>query len=129
MGMQYVTKKMRGNSLWPIIELDIFLGCLAIISNRDGEFYRGGEAMTALRREAIQMVEQMPEEQMPYVIQYIQALKDSILERNSIMREAEVSPKMKAFWELESMIVPVSQGLDYDKELAEARDEKYGYLN
>lgn len=35
--------------------------------------------MTALRREAIQLVEQMPEEKMPYVIQYIQALKDNIL--------------------------------------------------
>lgn len=27
--------------------------------------------MTALKYEAIQLVEQMPEEQMPYVIQYI----------------------------------------------------------
>lgn len=127
--MQYVTKKMYGNSLRPIIELEIFSGCLAIISNRDGEFYRGGEVMTALRREAIQMVEQMPEEQMPYVIQYIQALKDNILEGDSALRKIEMSPKMKAYWELERMIVPVSQELDYDKELAQARDEKYGYLN
>lgn len=29
--MQYVTKKMYGNSLRPIIELDIFQGCLAMI--------------------------------------------------------------------------------------------------
>lgn len=29
--MQYVTKKMCGNSLRPIIELDIFPGCLAMI--------------------------------------------------------------------------------------------------
>ncbi len=33
---------------------------------------------------------------------------------------------MKAFWDLEKMIVPISGELDYDKELAEARDEKYG---
>ena len=32
--------------------------------------------MTALKREAIQLVEQMPEEQMPYVIQYINTLKN-----------------------------------------------------
>ncbi len=82
--------------------------------------------MTALRREAIQLVEQMPEEQMPYVIQYIQSLKESVLDINLTLGEIEVSPKMKAFWDLEKMIVPISEELDYDKELAEARDEKYG---
>lgn len=85
--------------------------------------------MTALRREAIQLVEQMPEEQMPYVIHYIQALKDRVLDVNLVLRENEMSPKMKAYRELERMIVPISQTLDYDKELAEARDEKYGYLD
>ena len=82
--------------------------------------------MTALRREAIQLVEQMPEEQMPYVIQYIQSLKESVLDINLTLGEIEVSPKMKAFWDLEKMIVPISGELDYDNELAEARDEKYG---
>lgn len=72
--------------------------------------------MTALRREAIQLVEQMP-----YVIQYIQSLKESVLDINLTLGEIEVSPKMKAFWDLEKMIVPISGELDYDKELAEAR--------
>ena len=86
--------------------------------------------MTALRREAIQLVEQMPEEQMPYVIQYIQALKENVLDNLILdLGEIEISPKMKAFWELESMIVPISQELDYGKELAEARDEKYDCLD
>ncbi len=85
--------------------------------------------MTALRREAIQLVEQMPEEQMPYVIQYIQSLKESVLDINLTLGEIEVSPKMKAFWDLEKMIVPISEELDYDKELAEARDEKYGCID
>ncbi len=53
--------------------------------------------MTALRREAIQLVEQMQEEQMPYVIQYIQSLKESVLDINLTLGEIEVSPKMKAF--------------------------------
>ena len=82
--------------------------------------------MTALRREAIQLVEQMPEEQMPYVIKYIQSLKASVFDINLTLGDIEVSPKMKAFWDLEKMIVPISGELDYDKELAEARDEKYG---
>lgn len=36
---------------------------------------------------------------------------------------------MKAFLELEELLVPVSQELDYKKELAEARDKKYGCLD
>ncbi len=42
-----------------------------------------------------------------------------------ISQDAEVTPKMKAFFELEKMLVPVSQELDYKKELAEARDERF----
>ncbi len=79
--------------------------------------------MTALKREAIQLVEQMPEDQMPYVIQYIHMLKEK-----SLGEEAIVTPKMKAFLELEEMLVPISMDLDYDKELAEARDECDGYI-
>ena len=83
--------------------------------------------MTALRREAIQLVEQMPEEHMPDVIQYIHMLKDKVLDDVQVSEEATVTPKMMAFLELEKMIVPMSQELDYDKKLAEVRDEKYGY--
>lgn len=43
--------------------------------------------------------------------------------------QVTVTPKMKAFLELEDMLIPVSQELDYDKELAEARDKKYGYFD
>ena len=43
-------------------------------------------------------------------------------------RTAEAD-KMKAFLELEEMLVPVSQELDYEKELAEARDDKYGNID
>lgn len=86
--------------------------------------------MTALRYEAIKLVEQMPEEQMPYVIQYIHTLKDKALEAaQSFDEEVKVTPKMNAFLELEKMLVPLSQQIDYEKELSEARDEKYGYTD
>ena len=88
------------------------------------------KVMTALKREAIQLVEQMPEDQMPYVIQYIHALKDKVLGTEHLPDdEMTVTPKMKAFLELEKMLVPISKELDYDKELAEARDERYGRTN
>lgn len=85
--------------------------------------------MTALKQEAIHLVEQMPEEQMPHIIQYISALKDKTLREKAFEEEAAITPKMKAFLELEKMLVPISEDLDYEKELAEARDEKYGNLN
>ena len=53
--------------------------------------------MTALRREAIQLVEQMPEEQMPDIIQYIHMLKDKVLDNARASEETIVTPKMMAF--------------------------------
>lgn len=86
--------------------------------------------MTALKREVIQLVEQMPEEQMPYVIQYIHTLKNKDLSTEQISEsEQPVNSKMAAFLELEKMLVPILPELDYDKELAEARNEKYGYTD
>lgn len=86
--------------------------------------------MTALKREVIQLVEQMPEEQMPYVIQYIHTLKNKDLSTEQVSEsEQPVNSKMAAFLELEKMLVPILPELDYDKELAEARNEKYGYTD
>ena len=71
--------------------------------------------MTALKREAIQLVEQMPEDQMPYVIQYIQTLKGKSSGTEQLSSdEVTVTPKMRAFLELEKMLIPVSQEPDYD---------------
>lgn len=86
--------------------------------------------MTALKREVIQLVEQMPEEQMPYVIQYIHTLKNKDLSTEQVSESKQpVNSKMLAFLELEKMLVPILPELDYDKELAEARNEKYGYTD
>lgn len=82
--------------------------------------------MTALKRETVQLVEQMHEDQMPYVIQYMRTLKNKVLGTEQLSSdEVTVAPKMRAFLELEKMLNPVSQELDYDKELAEARDKRY----
>lgn len=82
--------------------------------------------MTALRREALQLVEQMPEEQMTDIIQNICALEGKGADAEG---KAELTPKMQAFTELEKMIVPILREIDYDKELAEAREERYGYFD
>lgn len=86
--------------------------------------------MTALKYEAIQLVEQMPEEQVPHIIQYIKELNSGCFHTVQCADDkTAISPKMRAFLELERMLVPVSRNLDYDKELAEARDKKYGYCD
>lgn len=85
--------------------------------------------MTALKYEAIQLVEQMPEEQMPDIIQFMRRLSRGNFHRGEHSgNQTAVTPKMRVFQELEDMLTPVSQELDYDKELAEARNEKYGYF-
>ena len=44
---------------------------------------------------------------------------------HSTDNDANISPKLKAFGELEKMVRPIPE-LDYKKELQDARDEKYG---
>jgi hypothetical protein len=80
--------------------------------------------MSERKQEAVQMIDRLPEEKVEFVIQYIRQL-----EITSLNKEAEPSPKMKAFLELEKMLVPAAEDLDYNRELAEARDEKYGYID
>ena len=82
--------------------------------------------MTVLRQQAMQLVQQIPEDQVPNIIQYLHSLIGKVGFDRPRENEASVSPKMKAFMELESMVKPVPE-LDYRKELEDARDEKYGY--
>ncbi len=84
--------------------------------------------MTALRQQAMQLVEQIPEEQVPNIIRYIYSLEGKGKLERPFESEVSVSPKLKAFLELESMVKPVLE-LDYKKELEEARNEKYGHFN
>ena len=79
--------------------------------------------MSELKQEAVQLIDRLPEEKVKYVIQYIQELQIS-----APAKSTAVTPKMRAFLELENMLVPVSEELDYDKELEEAREEKYGSI-
>ncbi|RKJ63258.1 hypothetical protein D7X33_26075 [Butyricicoccus sp. 1XD8-22] len=81
--------------------------------------------MTVLRQQAVQLVQQIPEDQMPNIIQYLRSLIGKVGFDHSTGNDANISPKLKAFGELEKMVRPM-QELDYKKELEDARDEKYG---
>lgn len=84
--------------------------------------------MMTLRQQAVQLVNQLPDEQVPNIIQYIHSLIEKVGFERSFKSDASVSPKMKAFLELEEMVKPVSE-MDYREELDKARDEKYGHFN
>ena len=80
--------------------------------------------MSEKKKEALALLEQMPEDKVDFVIEFIRQLE---IETKG---KEEVSPKMQAFQRLEELrkqTIP-NINLDYDKELAEAREEKYGHF-
>ncbi len=75
--------------------------------------------LTALRQQALQLVRQISEDQVPDIIQYLHSLLGNV--GSPLEDEATISPKLKAFLDLEKMVKPVPE-LDCKKELEEARD-------
>ncbi|MBQ9498450.1 MAG: toxin-antitoxin system protein [Selenomonadaceae bacterium] len=79
--------------------------------------------MSPLRQEAIQLLERMPEEKLITLIQFMQAESDEQL----AYRKSR--PKNRnALEELLKLCKPVPD-LDYKKELAQYRGEKFGNAN
>ena len=76
--------------------------------------------MTALRQQAYEILEEVPEENLFEVIQYIQSRN-----LNMLKRAKRIEEKKMALEELKKIIRPVPD-LDYKKSLAEYREEKYG---
>ena len=75
--------------------------------------------MTSLRKDAIELLEQIPEDKLVFVIQIMKGVKGLYTEENTHDKEM-------AFQRLEKLRKKVSD-IDYDKELNEYREEKYGY--
>lgn len=80
--------------------------------------------MTTERAEAIKMIEELPEETLHIAIQYI---------RNLIVKQekegADIEANLMALDEIKAMAVSVPYDFDYDKELEEALEEKYGHFD
>ena len=79
--------------------------------------------MSAIKREAVQMIESMGDED---VVQVIAFLKDI---RLSKAEDAGSGDAMKGLEVLKSFAGILPESFDYEKELAEAREEKYGRIN
>lgn len=82
--------------------------------------------MSERKKMAMTMLQNMPEEKIEFVIEFFQQL-----ETDAERKEKKLTPKMKAFNQLEGIRKknPENIVIDYDKELAEARDEKYNSIN
>lgn len=78
--------------------------------------------MTALRQEAMQMVETMPEENLAAIVNFMAKFRDNAEQINRRNRKAA------AFANLERLRREVPD-LDYEQALAEYREEKYGTQN
>ena len=75
--------------------------------------------MTTLRRDALELVERIPEDKLYYVVQILEGV--TFLSDSSPMTKKE-----EAFAKLESLRKKVPCNLDYDDELESYREEKYG---
>lgn len=77
--------------------------------------------MTALRKDAMDLLEKMPEDKLYYIVQIMQGV-------SGLYGAEDQSVRDKAFEELEGLRRKVP-GLDCDKELENYREEKYGTAN
>ena len=78
--------------------------------------------MSALRKQAISIVENLSEEKILLLLNFLQSLNEQTEKNNRLAR------KEKAFAELENLRINAPD-LDYKKELQSYREERFGIAN
>lgn len=76
--------------------------------------------MTLMKEKAVEMIRRMPEDNMTYVINILQNLEAMSIDRNEDKKRAK-----NALAEILGMEKRLPDGFDPEKELREARAEKY----
>lgn len=76
--------------------------------------------MTLMKEKAVEMIRRMPEDNMTYVINILQNLEAMSIDRNEDKKRAQ-----NALAEILSMEKRLPDDFDPEKELEEARAEKY----
>ena len=77
--------------------------------------------MTALRKDAMDLLERMPEDKLYFIIQIMEGVTGLYGSESEKVRE-------QAFEQLENLRRKAPQ-IDYERELARYREEKYGTAN
>lgn len=80
--------------------------------------------MTKIKAKALEMIERLPDEKMIYVINILQNI-----EALSLTNESEKMKSMTALQNLLKFEKKLPVDFDAEKELADAREEKYGNLS
>lgn len=76
------------------------------------------------RKEAFQLLEKMPEDKIKLIIQYMQKIEIA-----SEKNDFQVNDSLNALKELHELSGRLPEDFDYEKELQEALEEKYGYFD
>ena len=79
--------------------------------------------MTQMKERAVELIERIPDEKMFYVINILQNLEEM-----STNRPADKKQAMEALQKVLKFSGRVPEEFDADKELQEAREEKYGNI-
>lgn len=79
--------------------------------------------MTSERAEAIKIIEELPEETLHIAIQYIRNLR---IEQKK--NTTDIEENLKALDEIRALAGRIPADFDYNKELEEALEEKYGCI-
>ena len=77
--------------------------------------------MTAIRKDAMTLLEQMPEDKLYYIVQIMQGI-------NGLYGIEEQTSRDRAFEELERLRRKIPDS-EYERELENYREEKYGNAN
>lgn len=85
--------------------------------------------MNDMKSEAIKIIEAIPDENMKYVLRSLKSLQE---EFKPVDPEEKKRESQAAWARIQSILadnpVKVPEDFDYKKELAQYRDERYGYL-
>lgn len=82
--------------------------------------------MTEVKEKAIELINELADDKVIYVIQILQSLKGLYGQADST--KSSNIDKANAFETLEKLRKKIPE-LDYDKELAESREERYENIN
>ncbi len=79
--------------------------------------------MTRIKEKAVEMIQRMPDDDMFYVINILQSLEEMTAKKDTEREQA-----ITAYQDILKLKGRLPQDFDAEKELAEAREEKYGNL-
>lgn len=89
-------------------------------------FRREKRIMTDVKEKAIELITELSDDKVVYIIQILQSLKGLYGQTDSTM--SNDWDKEKAFESLEKLRKKIPE-LDYEKELAESGEERYANIN